>query len=71
MKGDFAYKTANVDELTYHPEYREIGKLKIKENFKGLKSVTDFDSHNNLALKTKKKRKDKRDSYLQSISGIE
>jgi len=43
MQGDFAFRREKQDELTYHPEYKEIGKLKIKENFTGLKAVTDFD----------------------------
>lgn len=45
--------------MTYHPEYKEISKLKINEDFAGLKGVTDFDTHDNLAIKTRKKKRDR------------
>ena len=59
MNRDFAFRTEQTDELTYHPEYKEIGKLKIEANFKGLKGVTDFDTHDNLAIKARKKKRDR------------
>jgi len=67
MDRDFAFRTEQTDELTYHPEYKQIAKLNIEENFKGLKNVADFDTHDNLALKARKKKKDRRNESMSQM----